>query len=101
MAKIRCDELGLNITFRYGYIHGRRSTAAYLEADDGRWWGGLAECSRKDRFVKDVGRRIALGRAAVRFAWYHVQGREPLPCTEEMIVDDIIEAYDKRKDHTR
>jgi hypothetical protein len=64
MARIHCKELDLTITFRYGYINGRRATACYLEADDGRWWGGVAECSRKDRFVKETGRQIALQRAA-------------------------------------
>jgi hypothetical protein len=64
MARIKCDELGLTITFRYGYIHGRRAVACYLERDDGQWWGGLAQCSREDRFVKEKGRVLALARAA-------------------------------------
>jgi hypothetical protein len=64
MARIKCKELGLTITFRYGYINGRRAVACYLERDDGQWWGGLAQCSREDRFVKEKGRQIALSRAA-------------------------------------
>jgi hypothetical protein len=91
MAKIYCKELGLTITFRYGYINGRRATACYLEADDGRWWGGLTECSREDRFVKETGRAIALQRATTNLSLDLCR-----PCWTL-----VRKAYDDRKRSTR
>jgi hypothetical protein len=91
MARIKCDELGLTITFRYGYIHGRRATACYLERDDGQWWGGLAECSREDRFVKETGRTLSLSRASTSLSLDICR-----PCWTL-----VRKAYDDRKRTTR
>lgn len=44
-------------------IAGTRTTLVQVEVRPGVWFGRGARCSPRDHFVKETGRRIALGRA--------------------------------------
>lgn len=49
---------------------GRKMTVAYLKVGDA-YYCGQAQCSKKDRFSKKIGRQIALGRALKAYDYDH------------------------------
>ena len=53
------------VTTQFGaqYEDGTRWTNVQVEVRPGVWLGRAARCSPRDHFVKETGRRIALGRA--------------------------------------
>lgn len=54
---------GIRFIYLESNLSGRKITVAYLYDDENKCIRyAVAECSHRDRFVKDIGRRVAAGR---------------------------------------